>query len=257
MSVAGTYTSRYAPSQAGGFGPRGNKASPTSSIISGRPGNPTQGSFDQLRAAGEAAPSGVNGPGILPMITAQRDRYKQRITQLEEELQKSHDTVASLRQEIASLQKDNLQLYEKTRYMSSYARQPSVSTAPSTIQNRNNLPIHNNSSTSSGLSLDRYRAAYESNISPFEQFRTNESARVLRRMNPLERVVNSIVRLIMRRRLTRNVFVGYCLFLHVILFILLLWEGEAEMGMKKTGLGNYDIGHEGNAPLNAIPPAGA
>ena len=57
------------------------------------------------------------GSGILPMITAQRDRFKKRNAQLETELSESHRAVSKLRQEIAALQKDNLQLYEKTRYV--------------------------------------------------------------------------------------------------------------------------------------------
>ena len=110
MSVAGSRYPSSATPAASAYGGRRGRTSPTSSIISG---------FDPRSGGGE--PMG-GGSGILPMITAQRDRFKKRNTQLENELSESHRTVSSLRQEIASLQKDNLNLYEKTRYVSSYNR---------------------------------------------------------------------------------------------------------------------------------------
>ncbi|KAK3058410.1 hypothetical protein LTR53_020435, partial [Teratosphaeriaceae sp. CCFEE 6253] len=54
------------------------------------------------------------------MVTAQRDRFKKKITELEGELQRQYAAIAALRSEVASLQRDNLNLYEKTRYVSTY-----------------------------------------------------------------------------------------------------------------------------------------
>ncbi|EWC44435.1 hypothetical protein DRE_06803 [Drechslerella stenobrocha 248] len=222
MSVAGTYTSRYPQSQAGHFGPRGvSRVSPTSSIISGK--GPQAGSFDQLRAA-NTEPSA----GILPMLTAQRDRYKTRNAQLEDELSRTQETVTSLRQEITSLQKDNLQLYEKTRYVSSYSRQPMNSGFSSASAKTGAVGVHNNPTASSGLSLDRYRAAYEANLSPFEAFRTRESFRVYNRMGVLERVLFSLTKMVMKNRVTRNLFAGYCLLLHLLCIGVLYWAGMGE-----------------------------
>ncbi|EPS41266.1 hypothetical protein H072_4812 [Dactylellina haptotyla CBS 200.50] len=229
MSVAGTYTSRYPASQAGHFGPRG-RTSPTSSIISGKT---NAGTFDQLRAA-NAEPSA----GILPMLTAQRDRYKVRNSQLEDELSRTQETVTSLRQEISSLQKDNLQLYEKTRYISSYNRQPTKSNA---------VGVHNNPTASSGLSLDRYRQAYEANLSPFEAFRTRESVRAFNRMGVLERVLFSLTRMVMKNRITRNLFAGYCLFLHLFCLGVLYWHGVTET----EKMGGFSV-HAGDTIPGAV-----
>ncbi|TGO67533.1 hypothetical protein BOTNAR_0040g00180 [Botryotinia narcissicola] len=95
-SVAGTYTSRYPQSAIGQFASRNRRISPTSSIISGFDPRTPMGStpVDVLRS-GE--PVG-GGSGILPMITAQRDRFKKRNSELENELSESHRTVSSLRQ---------------------------------------------------------------------------------------------------------------------------------------------------------------
>jgi homeobox protein cut-like len=162
------------------------------------------------------------GSGILPMITAQRDRFKKRNTQLENELSESHRTVSSLRQEIASLQKDNLNLYEKTRYVSTYNRAgPTASSASSYAINPNPSTVQMSNTTSSGLALDRYRSAYESNISPFAAFRGRESARAYKRMSLPERIVFSITRMVLATRTSRNLFAGYCVALHVLVFFAL------------------------------------
>src|SRR5690606_30666088 len=100
--------SRYAPSHAPPSVYGRGRVSPTSSIISGYV--PYNQSSDNLPGSG-------GGAGILQMITAQRDRFKQKNSQLENDIAKLNSTITSLRQEIDSLQKDNVQLYEKTRYV--------------------------------------------------------------------------------------------------------------------------------------------
>jgi homeobox protein cut-like len=90
MSVAGTYTSRFPKSAYGSK--RGGGTSPTSSIIGGF--DPSSGSGSPLRPG-----EGVGGgSGILPMVTAQRDRFKKKIGELEQELQKrQHSPLRSLK----------------------------------------------------------------------------------------------------------------------------------------------------------------
>ncbi|KAL2074717.1 hypothetical protein VTL71DRAFT_8496 [Oculimacula yallundae] len=226
-SVAGTYVSRY-PQSSANFGRKGGRISPTSSIISGFDPRSASLGTTSLEALRSGEPVG-GGSGILPMITAQRDRFKKRNTQLENELSESHRAVSSLRQEIASLQKDNLNLYEKTRYVSTYNRAgPTASSASSYASNPNPSTIQMSSSTSSGLALDRYRSAYESNISPFAAFRGRESARAYKRMSLPERIVFSITRMVLATRTSRNLFAGYCVALHFIVFLALYWLGAGD-----------------------------
>ena len=222
-SVAGTYVSRYPQSSANpkSFAGRQGRVSPTSSIISGFDPRSASLGHTPLEVLRSGEPVG-GGSGILPMITAQRDRFKNRNTQLENELSESHRTVSSLRQEIASLQKDNLNLYEKTRYVSTYNRSgPTASSASAYATNPNPSTVQMSNTTSSGLALDRYRSAYESNISPFAAFRGRESARAFKRMSLPERIVFSITRMVLATRTSRNLFAGYCVALHVLVFFAL------------------------------------
>lgn len=228
-SVAGTYVSRYAPSMAPGRRSGGGRTSPTSSIISG---------FNPRDSGGE--PVG-GGSGILPMITAQRDRFKKRNSQLEQELSDSHRSVSQLRQEIAALQKDNLNLYEKTRYVSSYNRSSNstaaVTSSSSYASNPNpsTVTIGGNGGGSGGM--DRYRAAYESNISPFAAFRGRESARAYKRMSFPERVVYSVTRMVLASRTSRNLFAAYCVALHLLVFFSLYWMGSTDVDQQATNFG--------------------
>lgn len=215
MSVAGTYTSRYP-----GSGRRG-RASPTSSIISGFD---STSRTDLLR--GE--PMG-GGSGILPMVQAQRDRFKQKTQQLEEELQKTYTTVTALRQEIASLQKDNLKLYEKSRYVSAYNRSGTSTSAYG--QGTTNTSIED---TEDGTA-SKWRSQYEANLSPFAAFRGRETTRAYSRMSLPERMVFSFMRTVLATRTSRNLFAGYCLALHLVLVLMLYWTSAANAAAIRLG----------------------
>ncbi|KAK7543837.1 CASP C terminal-domain-containing protein [Phyllosticta citricarpa] len=231
MSAAGTYTSRY---QKPSYGGRGGRSSPTSSIISGFDPRGTPGGLDPSRA-GE--PVG-GGSGILPMVTAQRDRFKKKNAELEAELQKTQQMVSTLRSEIASLQKDNLQLYEKTRYVSTYNRGHNASGTSAYSSSTNPSSIQMGDGP-----LDRYRSAYEQNISPFAAFRGRESARALKRMSLPERLVFRVTRMVLATRTSRNLFAAYCVGLHLMVFWMLL-SGTGSVAEETISLSNT---HGGSA----------
>ena len=241
MSLAATHASRYPHMALAGS--RRFKTSPTSSIISG---------FDPMGSAqlspdpNRAGDGGAGGSAILPMVTAQRDRFKQRNSQLEEELSKTYSIVTSLRQEITALQKDNLSLYEKSRYTSSFHRGPVATTSSSGYRTQpdygaNPSAVQTASGTSSGLSVDRYRSAYEASISPFAAFRAHESARAYRRMKWPERVVFSLTRMVLASRISRNLFAAYCLTLHGLILLQLYWTSMANVERHANRLGESPI----------------
>ncbi|KEQ79197.1 hypothetical protein M438DRAFT_284265 [Aureobasidium pullulans EXF-150] len=214
MSVAGTYTSRYPKSSYAASMRRGGNTSPTSSIISGfDTGISSPRGLDSLR------PEAPNA-GILPMVTAQRDRFKTKIRELETNLQDQYTLVSSLRSEIASLQKDNLSLYEKSRYVNSYntkggATSGYSNTNPSTITIDRSNP---------GTDA-RYKSAYESSISPFAAFRSKESSRAFQRLSLPERAVLQASRLVLATRTSRNLFAIWVVGLHLLVFVMLFWMG--------------------------------
>ncbi|EMC92337.1 hypothetical protein BAUCODRAFT_78681 [Baudoinia panamericana UAMH 10762] len=222
MSVAGTHVSRY-PARSTYGSRRGGGTSPTSSIIGGL--DPSFGSGSPR--------GGESGAGILPMVTAQRDRFKKKISELEQELQKQYQSVSSLRSEVASLQRDNLTLYEKTRYVSTYNR------AQPTTSGSSYGPNPNPSTISMGVNEtdQRYRSAYESNISPFAAFRSRESTRAMKRMSLPERAVWQMTRMVLATRTSRNLFAGYCLACHLLILMMLYWWATVDIEKHSTRVG--------------------
>lgn len=214
VSVAGTYVTRA-------MGRKSGRISPTSSIISGM--DPRMGGGEP----GERVYGG--GSGMLPMVTAQRDRYKKKNSELEEELSNTHRTVSQLRQEVAALQKDNLNLYEKTRYVSTYNRGGGKATSSAYGANPNPSTVSIGETGNPGIAMDRYRQAYESNISPFAAFRGRESARAYKRMSLPERAIYSLTRTVLASRTSRNLFGAYCVALHLLVFMSLYWMSSSDV----------------------------
>lgn len=246
MSTTGNHVTRY-PHSSSNFSRKG-RTSPTSSIISGFGPRTSISPFDPLKTGDSSG----GGSAILPMITAQRDRFKKRNIQLESELSESHGTISSLRHEIASLQRDNLNLYEKTRYLSTYNRAGSMA-SPSLpySQDINPSALQTSNSASSGLTLNRYRSAYESKISPFAAFRGRESASSYKRMSLPERIIFSITRLVLATRLNRNLFAGYCAALHLLVFFSLYWLGSMDCKENIRKIGIAGITASAGGPLNS------
>lgn len=212
MSVVSAWT-RPAPSTArkAGTATRGGasgRLSPTASIVGG--GDTT------TTTSGDGQPSA--DPAILPIVTQQRDRFRSRNVELEEELRKNWLTISSLRNELDRVKKDNMDLYERTRYMSSYAGSsgapPPVPAAAAASADPENAGV-----------VDRYRDDYEEGITGFQMFRTQEAERLLSRMGPLERVSYTFTRFVMATRQSRKLFFLYTVALHCVLAVVLMYGG--------------------------------
>lgn len=157
------------------------------------------------------APSG--DASILPIVTSQRDRFRQRNAELEEELRRQFETISDLRTEIKSLQADNLKLYEKVRYMQSYR------------DNAGGIGMsgsHTGTSTPSGAAgmlngalrsrddeIGRYKDKYDESLNPFEAFKGREAQRAIQALNPLERGVFALTRAIIGNKRSRSLFILY------------------------------------------------
>ncbi|KAK7005732.1 Golgi membrane protein [Favolaschia claudopus] len=148
---------------------------------------------------------------ILPIVTSQRDRFRQRNAELEEELRKQFQIISELRAEIKNLQSDNLKLYEKVRYMQSYREE--AGSRPVTSQ-LDPLPVPSGSSRPDDMS--KYRTRYEEQMNPFEAFRGREANLAYQKLNHIERGVLVLTKGILGNRRTRAFFIFYALALHLL-----------------------------------------
>ncbi|TFK25166.1 hypothetical protein FA15DRAFT_737942 [Coprinopsis marcescibilis] len=149
---------------------------------------------------------------ILPIVTSQRDRFRQRNAELEEELRKQYQTISELRAEIKSLQADNLKLYEKVRYMQSYREDQGLRS----VTQLDPLPSTRSDGLEDGIS--KYHSRYEDSVNPFEAFRGREQTRGYQSLNPLERTVLLLTRPLAGSRRARTLFILYAMALHILVF---------------------------------------
>ncbi|KAJ7217863.1 CASP C terminal-domain-containing protein [Mycena pura] len=148
---------------------------------------------------------------ILPIVTSQRDRFRQRNAELEEELRKQFQIISELRTDIKNLQSDNLKLYEKVRYMQSYRQEEGLRPITSQLDP---LPAHSSVERTDDMST--YRTRYEEAMNPFEAFRGREATRAYQNLNPIERGVLILTRGILGNRRTRAFFICYAIVLHLL-----------------------------------------
>ncbi|CAX43626.1 CASP protein, putative [Candida dubliniensis CD36] len=180
------------------------------SIISGHPGNNSFGSGLGIVAE--------DSPSILPIITKQRDRFREKNNELEEELRKQFNLVNELKRQNNSLKKDNEELYERTRYLASF-QTPGTRNITTTSTGRKFL----NPKPNTDLESNPYQQSYELKLHPIEQFRMREQERINSRLSPLERLFISITRAVLTTRTTRMLFLAYCLGLHIIVMFVTIY----------------------------------
>ncbi|CAI4937184.1 CGH_3_HP_G0037250.mRNA.1.CDS.1 [Saccharomyces cerevisiae] len=169
-----------------------HKMSPTSSII----GIPEDGEL-----------SG-NQSTILPIVTKQRDRFRSRNMDLEKQLRQGNSEKGKLKLEISKLKGDNRKLYERIRYLQSY--------------NNNNAPV--NQSTE-GIDVEsQYSRVYDESLHPMANFRQNELNHYKnKKLSALEKLFSSFAKVILQNKMTRMVFLFYCIGLHGLVFMMSMY----------------------------------
>ncbi|KAF9354691.1 hypothetical protein BGX26_007480 [Mortierella sp. AD094] len=233
------------------------------------PGTPRTSGFpsaaslnpDGLTAAPVSTTSSADH-SILPIVTSQRDRFRQRNSELEEQLRQQSEQISNLRNENSQLQKDNLKMYEKVKYMQSYRDESSGSgvgvgysapgsAAPSAMVDYTS-PFRNNNGGVGGVvgrstggnqykksdgdefhmqsldPTDRYRNMYEESMNPFEAFHKKEESRRFNNMTSADKAMLTMSRLVMTNKWTRSMLVAYTMGLHFLMVVMLYkmsaWE---------------------------------
>ncbi|KAH3661320.1 hypothetical protein OGAPHI_006727 [Ogataea philodendri] len=184
--------SSVAPSMAGSIAPsiasKGGRLSPASSIAGGFEPGPAQNN------------------SILPIITQQRDRFRVRNKELEDETKKQFSKIVELRREVNALKNDNKGLYERIRFLQFH-------------QDTKNAQV----AAASRELETKYKDSYEQELHPIEQFRILETQRINSRMSPFERIFIQVTRYVLSTKYSRLMFVGYCLGLHLLVMMLMIY----------------------------------
>ena len=98
---------------------------------------------------------------LVPILTSQRDRYKQRFEESHRNSMELSAKASSLQDQLNRVQQDNVVLYEKLKYQESYRGG----------SQQNSSFINLGSSLRNDTISARYRDKYEESIDPFRQFK--------------------------------------------------------------------------------------
>eukprot|EP00095_Tigriopus_kingsejongensis_P008178 snap_masked-scaffold405_size181423-processed-gene-0.9 protein:Tk08178 transcript:snap_masked-scaffold405_size181423-processed-gene-0.9-mRNA-1 annotation:"protein casp-like" len=143
---------------------------------------------------------------LLPIVQAQRERYRQRNEELEENFTKQSGQLSLLQNQIQDLQSDNVKLYEKIRYIQGYGGQRESSAA-----------------TSTAVSVEsRYKSQYDQKMDPFSTFSQQEKQKRYSQLNVFEKIILSFVQIVLANKTARLFMFAYALLLHVLVFAVLM-----------------------------------
>ncbi|KAM4044083.1 protein CASP isoform 2-T2 [Anomaloglossus baeobatrachus] len=136
---------------------------------------------------------------LLSIISSQRERFRARNQELEAENRMMHHTMRALQSELDNLRADNIKLYEKIKFLQSYAGK---------------------GSKSDDTEL-RYSSQYEERLDPFSSFSRKERQRKYLSLSPWDKATLSMGRLILSNKVARTIAFFYTLFLHCLVFLVL------------------------------------
>ncbi|KAJ6375747.1 hypothetical protein OIU77_000669 [Salix suchowensis] len=174
---------------------------------------------------------------MLKVICNQRDRFRARLRETEEEVRQLKEKVGVLAAELEKTKADNVKLYGKIRYVQDYNLEKVVSRGSK--KHAEDLE--------SGFASDvesKYKKIYEDDINPFAAFSKKERDQRYKELGFRDRITLSSGRFLLGNKYARTFAFFYTIGLHILVFTCLyrmsalsyLSHGEAFDGDKKLDL---------------------
>lgn len=165
----------------------------------------SQASTHQSETEGSAV-----DPAMLSIIRDQRDRYRDRMKEMETERNQANENATRLKTTLKRLENDNMQLYTRIRYLESYQEQSAHKNARSTS---NQQLEEGNMATER-----RYKSMYDEKMNPFAQFSKAESQQRYSNLNVVDKVLLTSAQMILGHKITRTIAFVYLVALHFLVF---------------------------------------
>ena len=158
--------------------------------------------------------------GMLGIVQAQRDRFRQRLHEAEVEKGKLSSQNNSLAQKLQTLQHDNLQLYEKIRFLENYTDGSSTS-LPKRSSNQNQ---HEDLEAGAASGAEaKYSKMYDDKINPFNEFHRKQRQQKYAKLSTIDRIALNSSMLLTSNKFARLIAFVYILCLHALVFFTLLY----------------------------------
>ncbi|GMF21469.1 unnamed protein product [Phytophthora lilii] len=141
---------------------------------------------------------------MLEIVRGQRDRFRERMKELQGEKNRVEELAQSYKSTVARLETDNMQLYHKIRYLQSYGGDTK---AGSSRVKPNFSALEDGTGGASDVEA-RYRGMYEEKMNPFVQFNKMENQQRFTNLNPVDKILLTSAKLLLGHRITRNMAFG-------------------------------------------------
>lgn len=148
---------------------------------------------------------------LFNIVSNQRERFRQRIQELESENMGNKQQVMFLTNEIDRLRSDNVKLYEKIKFLQS--------AAGSTKSSKNRLSSASEDHEDSNFVLNKYTSEYEKRLDPFAKFNYNEKQKRYANLKLHDKFTLNFGRFILSNKMARLIFCAYFFIIHILIFI--------------------------------------
>ncbi|KAL9685375.1 hypothetical protein QQ045_022825 [Rhodiola kirilowii] len=182
------------------------------------------------------APSSQDQTSMLKVICNQRDRFRSRLQETEEEIRQLKEKIGTLTAELEKTKADNVKLYGKIRYVQDYNQEKVVSRG-----SRKDLE--------SGFTSDvesKYKKIYEDDINPFSAFSKKERDQRYKELGLRDKITLSSGRFLLGNKYARTIAFFYTIGLHILVFSCLYRMSS----LSHISNGNEDATLMGEQTLN-------
>ncbi|KAG5522609.1 hypothetical protein RHGRI_034684 [Rhododendron griersonianum] len=151
---------------------------------------------------------------MLKVICNQRDRFRVRLRETEEEIRHLKEKIGLLTGELERTKADNVKLYGKIRYVQDYNQEKVVSRGSKKYAE----------DVESGFSSDvesKYKKIYEDDINPFAAFSKKERDQRYKELGLRDKITLSSGRFVLGNKYARTFAFFYTIGLHILVFTCL------------------------------------
>ncbi|KAL3512268.1 hypothetical protein ACH5RR_024985 [Cinchona calisaya] len=151
---------------------------------------------------------------MLKVICSQRDRFRARLRETEEEIRHLKEKIGMLNAELEKTKADNVKLYGKIRYVQDYNSEKVISRGSKKYAE----------DLESGFSSDvesKYKKIYEDDINPFAAFSKKERDQRYKELGLRDKITLSSGRFLLGNKYARTFVFFYTIGLHVLVFTCL------------------------------------
>ncbi|XWS37672.1 hypothetical protein CRYUN_Cryun19dG0065100 [Craigia yunnanensis] len=148
---------------------------------------------------------------MLKVICNQRDRFRARLRETEEEIRQLKEKIGELTADLEKTKADNVKLYGKIRYVQDYNQEKVISRGSKKYTE----------DLESGFTSDvesKYKKIYEDDINPFAAFSKKERDQRYKELGFRDRITLSSGRFLLGNKYARTFAFFYTIGLHILVF---------------------------------------